>query len=116
MHGGTTARRDAIFPSPWVDSPSYLQMWTSAARGTVGVTTSATTPWAATAAPVTRATCWWDVTCATVSHKTPSQQLMQHKERFCLKFAGTFQRVPALKTCTSYCPFTAVKVHSGEES
>lgn len=55
--------------------PAYLQMWTSAARGTGGVTTSATTPWAATAAPVTRATCWWDVTCATVSHK-PSRAIV----------------------------------------
>lgn len=38
--------------------PSYLQMLTSAARETEGVTTSATTLWAVTAAHVTKATCW----------------------------------------------------------
>lgn len=39
-------------------SPSYVQMLMSAAREMEGVTTSATTLWAVTAAPVTKATCW----------------------------------------------------------
>lgn len=50
---------DDVFPSVVLTVlPSYLQMWTSAAREMEGVTTSATTLWAVTAAPVTKATYW----------------------------------------------------------
>lgn len=50
--------------------PSYLQMSTSAAKEMEGVTMSATTLWAVTAAPVTKATCWLDATCVMVGHNT----------------------------------------------
>lgn len=62
---------DGVFPAFMLTvAPSYLQMSTSAARELEGVTMSATTLWAVTAAPVTKATCWLDATCVMVGHNT----------------------------------------------
>lgn len=70
---------DDVFPVfKWTTLPSCLQMLMSAATKMEGVTMSATTLWAVTAAHVTKATCWLDATCVTVN-KTQIMYISPHR-------------------------------------
>lgn len=67
---------DVVFPVIMVNILlCILQMSTSAVRVMEGVTTSATTRWAVTDVPATRATCCQDDTCVMVGY---SHKLMSH--------------------------------------